>query len=211
MSIDETREKINKYFTEKLETHGATAKGVDYKSPHDQEIRFEQLLRVIDPGGRFSVLDYGSGYGALYDFLERKGWDFEYYGVDRIEKMVLAGRELHRDRSNCHFTTEESEVPLTDYLIAGAIFNNKLDSPVETWRGFVVETLEHMNQLCSRGFSFNMLTHYSDPDRMAQRPDLYFGDPCFYFDTCKRLFSRNVALYHDYDLYDFTIVVRKAG
>lgn len=54
-----------------------------------------------------------------------------------------------------------------------------------------------------------MLTKYSDADRMAERPDLFFGDPLFFFDFCKRNFSRNVALLHDYGLYDFTILVRK--
>jgi hypothetical protein len=29
------------------------------------------------------------------------------------------------------------------------------------------------------------------------------------FDICKRKFSRNVALLHDYGLYEFTILVRK--
>jgi hypothetical protein len=66
-----------------------------------------------------------------------------------------------------------------------------------------------MNALCSKGFSFNMLTKYSDPERMAERPDLFFGDPLFFFDFCKRNFSRNVALLHDYGVYDYTIIVRK--
>jgi SAM-dependent methyltransferase len=209
MTIEETRKKINQYFTEKLITFGATAKGVDYKSSYDQEIRFEQLLRVINPAQPFTLLDYGSGYGALYDTMSQKGWRFEYYGVDLIEKMIIAGRDLHKNCPNCHFATKETEVPLADYLVAGAIFNNKLDSSVEAWREFTVQTLQRMNQLCSKGFSFNMLTSYSDADRMAQRPDLYFGDPCFYFDYCKRNFSHNIALLHDYGLYDFTILVRK--
>jgi hypothetical protein len=54
-----------------------------------------------------------------------------------------------------------------------------------------------------------MLTKYSDAERMAGRPDLFYGDPLFFFDFCKRNFSRNVALLHDYGLYDFTIIVRK--
>ncbi|MGH6609130.1 MAG: class I SAM-dependent methyltransferase, partial [Burkholderiaceae bacterium] len=58
-----------------------------------------------------------------------------------------------------------------------------------------------------RGFAFNSLTVYSDPDK--KRADLYYADPCALFDRCKRLYSRNVALLHDYDLYDFTILVRK--
>jgi hypothetical protein len=209
MSMDETQRKLNEYFSEKLTAFGPTPKGVDYNGPEAQERRFEQLVRVIDPSRPFTVIDYGSGYGAMFDFLQSKGWQFEYYGIDLIESMVVAGREAHQAFPNAHFTTEESEVPLADYLLAGAIFNIKLDASYEDWQDFVVRTLQRMDGLCSRGFSFNMLTQYSDPDRMAQRPDLFYGNPLFFFDLCKRKFSRNVALLHDYGLYDFTILVRK--
>jgi SAM-dependent methyltransferase len=209
MTIDETQKKLNDYFSEKLETFGATPRGVDYNGPEAQERRFEQLVKVIDSSQHFTVIDYGSGYGALFDFLQKKGWKFEYYGIDLIEQMVLAGREAHRGFSNAHFTTMEAEVPAADYLLAGAIFNIKLEASYDDWQTFVVSTLKRMNALCSKGFSFNMLTKYSDADRMAQRPDLFYGDPLFFFDLCKRNFSRNVALLHDYDLYDFTILVRK--
>lgn len=209
MNIDETQKKLNEYFSEKLTTFGATSKGVDYNGPEAQERRFEQLAKVIDPSQPFTVIDYGSGYGALFDFLQRKGWQFEYYGIDLIEKMVIAGRETHKDFPNAHFTTEEGEVPVADYLLAGAIFNIKLEASYQDWQDFVVATLYRMDTLCSKGFSFNMLTKYSDEDRMAQRPDLFYGDSLFFFDLCKRNFSRNVALLHDYGLYDFTILVRK--
>jgi hypothetical protein len=129
--------------------------------------------------------------------------------LDLIEKMVITGREAHKDFPNAHFTTDEHEVPAAAYLLAGAIFNIKLETPSEEWQDFVCETLKRMDGLCSKGFSFNMLTKYSDADRMAERPDLFFGDPLFFFDFCKRSFSRNVALLHDYGLYDFTILVRK--
>ncbi len=209
MSLEETLRKLNDYFAGKLEQFGATPKGVDYNGPEAQAIRFEQLVKVIDPSRPFTVLDYGCGYGAMFDFLHAKGWQFEYWGVDIIEKMVIAGRETHREFPNAHFTTDENEVPPADYLLAGAIFNIKMDASYEDWRDFTLRTLDNMNRLCSRGFSFNMLTKYSDPERMAQRPDLYYGDPLFYFDYCKRNFARNVALLHDYGLYDFTILVRK--
>jgi SAM-dependent methyltransferase len=209
MSTKDTQQKLNEYFAEKLEQFGATPKGVDYNGPDAQERRFEQLSKVINASHPFSVIDYGSGYGAMFDFLHRKGWQFEYYGIDLIEKMVVAGREVHKDFPNAHFTTQESEVPPVDYLLAGAIFNIKLDESYDDWQSFVLKTLTHMNALCTKGFSFNMLTKYSDEDRMAQRPDLFFGDPLFFFDYCKRNFSKNVALLHDYGLYDFTILVRK--
>jgi SAM-dependent methyltransferase len=209
MAIDQTQKKLNAYFSEKLEVFGATPKGVDYNGPQAQEVRFEQLVKVIKPTIPFSVIDYGSGYGAMFDFLNKKGWTFEYYGIDLIEKMVLAGREAHNDFANAHFTTDELEVPQVDYMLASAIFNIKMDTSYEEWQDFSLKTLHRMNALCVRGFSFNMLTKYSDPERMAQRPDLFFGDPLLVFDYCKRNFSRNVALLHDYGVYDFTILVRK--
>ncbi len=64
-----------------------------------------------------------------------------------------------------------------------------------------------MNRFSRKGFAFNCLTSYSDKERM--REDLYYSDPCFLFDYCKRHFSKNVALLHDYGLYEFTVLVRK--
>lgn len=209
MNIEDTQKKLNEYFTEKLETFGATAKGVDYNGEQAQQIRFAELVKVINPAGKFSVTDYGSGYGAMFEYLTARGWDFEYYGVDVIEKMVVAGREKFKDFPNAHFTADEREIPVADYLLAAGIFNIKMEADYDEWQAFTCETLKRMNGLCSKGFSFNMLTKYSDADRMAQRPDLYYGDPLFYFDFCKRSFSRNVALLHDYGLYDFTLIVRK--
>jgi hypothetical protein len=83
----------------------------------------------------------------------------------------------------------------------------KLDADLDAWTQVVIEALNQMNAHASKGMAFNMLTKYSDADRM--RPDLYYADPGFFFDYCKRNFSRNVALLHDYNLYDFTILVRK--
>jgi len=209
MSGEETQKKLNEFFSGKLKEFGATPKGVDYNGPEAQRNRFEQLVKIIDPSRSFTVLDYGCGYGAMFDFLYKKGWDFEYYGVDLIEDMVLAGRETHKDYPAAHFTSDAGEVPMVDYLVAGSIFNIKLDEPYEAWQDFVLQTLIGMNSLCSKGFAFNNLTSYSDADRIAQRPDLFFGDPLFFFDYCKRHFSKDVALLHDYGLYDFTILVRK--
>jgi SAM-dependent methyltransferase len=208
--LSRVRTKLNQYFSEKLEQFGATAKGVDYSGELAQRARFAELAKIItNPAERFSVLDYGCGYGALFDFLNAYGWQFDYYGVDLIDEMVVAAKEAHRQFPDVTLTTDEKEIPIVDYLMAGSIFNNKLDVPAADWCGFVVKSLHHMNGLCLKGFSFNMLSAYSDQDRMEQRPDLFFGDPLFFFDLCKRSFSRNVALLHDYGLYDFTILVRK--
>jgi SAM-dependent methyltransferase len=207
MSLSSELNKVKGYFTEKLELHGTTHRGVDYNSVESQEARFAQLLRVIDANEKYSLLDYGSGYGAMYDYLLRLGHKLTYVGYDIAEPMVEQGRNMHANSPDCVFTCKIEEVPLLDYAVVSGTFNMKLDTDFDLWTQIVIESLNQMNARASKGIAFNMLTKYSDVDKM--RPDLYYGDPCFFFDYCKRNFSRNVALLHDYNLYDFTILVRK--
>jgi SAM-dependent methyltransferase len=199
--------KIKKYFSDRLNEHGAIPQGVDWNSVESQELRFSQVLKVVDPRQRYSLLDFGSGYGAMYDYMVRLGHAVHYVGYDIAEAMTSKGRELHPDNPDCWFTNELEEVPTLDYAVVSGAFNIKLEADFVSWTQVILDALNQMNARATKGLSFNMLTQYSDADRM--RPDLYYGDPCFFFDYCKRNFSRNVALLHDYNLYDFTILVRK--
>jgi hypothetical protein len=105
------------------------------------------------------------------------------------------------------FTNTEDELRPADFVVASGIFNVKLDTAAGDWAEYVKDTLERIDRLSRRGFGFNMLTSYSDTERM--RSDLFYGDPCHYFDHTKRTFSKEVSLLHDYGLYEFTILVRK--
>jgi hypothetical protein len=96
---------------------------------------------------------------------------------------------------------------LCDYTVASGIFNIRFGCDDESWLKYILETLSSMNEKSRDGFAFNILTKYSDREFM--KPELYYADPAYLFDYCKKNFSRNVALLHDYDQYDFTIIVRK--
>lgn len=198
---------VRHYFQEKLQTYGPTHRGVDYNSDRSQELRFDQLMRVFNDNKTYSLLDWGSGYGAMLGYLMRLGHRVTYYGYDIVDEMVAQGREIFKDTPGIYFTTSTGDIPEVDYAVVSGTFNMKLDAKYEDWTALVVDNLNQMNRFSRRGFAFNMLTRYSDPEYM--RPDLYYADPCFFFDYCKRNFSRNVALLHDYGLYDFTVLVRK--
>ena len=194
---------VRRYYSERVVEHGPTAKGVDWSDAGSQELRFEQLLKVCDLDARFTINDYGCGYGALAQYLAARGYEFAYTGFDISEEMVARARELHAEQ----FVQRDDELVPADYTVASGIFNVKLDAPVDAWEEHVFRTLTRLDELSKRGFSFNMLTSYSDAERM--RDDLYYPDPRDVFDHCKRTFSRWVALLHDYGLYEFTILVRK--
>jgi SAM-dependent methyltransferase len=200
-------QKVRDCFHQKLVASGPTPEGVYWNSVEAQEMRFSQLLKICDSTKPFSILDYGSGYGALIGYLMRHGYSFRYTGYDIVEEMIAAARKMFRDNAECTFSADEGTLTPADYTVASGIFNMKLDVDQAPWTEYIVETLEKMNRLSTRGFSFNLLTKYSDPDRM--HPNLYYADPCYFFDLCKRKYARNVALLHDYGLYDFTILVRK--
>ena len=83
----------------------------------------------------------------------------------------------------------------------------KLKTPVETWASYAHDVIAELDRCSTRGFAFNALTSWSDPDRMIE--ELWYPNPAELFDHCKRSFSRHVALLHDYGLWEFTILVRK--
>ena len=195
---------VERYYSDRFAEHGATARGVDWNSPESQELRFEQLLRVADrESGRFTLNDFGCGYGALVGFLRARGLDVDYRGYDLSESMLEHARQEHEDAT---FVGSADDLTRADYTVASGIFNVKLEVPAADWLEYVLATLEEIAALSVEGFAFNMLTSYSDADRM--RDDLYYGDPRFFFDLCKREYSRHVALLHDYGLYEFTMIVR---
>ncbi len=200
-------QKIASYYTEKVEQHGPTPRGVDWNSSEAQSIRFEQITKVVPLAGSYSIADYGCGYGALFDFLSAaKRRPDLYEGYDVSAAMIDRARRIHEDEPNCVFTTSSADLVPADCTVASGIFSVRMDFAVQAWEAYVFETLDKMRSLSRKAFSFNMLTAYSDPERM--RADLYYADPHRYFDYCRTRFARNVALLHDYGLYEFTVLVR---
>ena len=201
------RERVADYYSEKVRQHGETARGVDWNSTESQETRFGQLLGIVPPGStEYSILDYGSGYSALIDVLIERGQTFRYTGYDVSEEMIERARRLHPG-DQYEFTTNEAELEPSDYVVASGVFNVKFNTSNALWKDYVLETLDNLHRLSSKGFAFNALTSYSDPEYM--RDDLFYADPSWLFDHCKRTHSGQVALLHDYGLYEFTIFVRK--
>jgi SAM-dependent methyltransferase len=198
---------ISRYFTDKLSKHGETPRGVDWNGEGAQTARFKQLCRIIETPDPFSVNDLGCGYGALYDFLALAYGMFSYSGVDISESMIQAAQQRYRRFSNAHFTVGSEPHGMADYGMASGIFNIHFNRGDEQWFSHIATTLDVLNQTSVRGFAFNCLTTYSDADKM--RGDLYYADPYRIFDLCKRRYSRNVALLHDYGLFEFTILVKK--
>ena len=198
---------IAAYYSGRLAVHGQTAQGVDWNGSDSQLLRFGQLLRVVQQTDDFSLHDLGCGYGAFWDRLAASHHNFRYHGFDISGEMIAAARRRIGDHPGVQLTVGATPTETADYSVASGIFNVRLQHPDQNWHEHIISTLNVLNATSRLGFSFNCLTSYSDAEH--KRDYLYYADPARLFDHCKRHYSSQVALLHDYGLYEFTLIVRR--
>ena len=159
------------------------------------------------PGGAPALPGHLAAVAAVADHLPGA-----VVVVDLDSRVLLWSAEAERlygETAKRTFVTTVEGLEPADHTVASGVFNLRLDVDDDSWRDYVLETLATIAGLSRRGFAFNMLTSWSDPPKM--RPELFYGDPGAFFAHCKTRHSRNVALLHDYGLYEWTMLVRADG
>jgi len=185
------------------------AKKVGWRDAVAQKRRFVALAQLLPIETPFSINDLGCGHGDLLPFL----WDFgfkavDYAGYDVMEEMIRMAKTKQGKLSRKFALIKTAlEMRTADFTVASGIFNLRANLSDKEWLAYILDTLVQMDVRSVKGFAFNCLTRYSDEEYM--RPELYYADPFFMFDHCKRRFSKNIALLHDYGEFDFTVIVRK--
>ena len=193
------------YYEGKLKKYGPTSQGVDWKTKESQILRFKQLMQVVDIHDKVrSILDFGFGYGALLGYLNENFLDYDYTGYDSSKAMI---KEAKKKYPNSKWIYNIDDLKKIDFLIASGVFNIKMSYSDTDWTDYISETLKQFYDLSSKGFSFNILTKYSDKEYMKN--NLYYADLLLIFDWCKNNISKYVSLLHNYPLYEFTILVKK--
>jgi SAM-dependent methyltransferase len=198
--------KIEKLYSDNFKEFGYDAKSVGWGTKEKQYLRFSKLMQVVvDKNTKFTINELGCGYGELIKFLQSYKFNFnKYYGYD-ISQEMLAGFKAYIPDNNYELFLSPLIKTHADYTIASGIFNVKFNSDDLLWENHIKNTLQNMFEMSKIGMAFNLLTTYVD----FRRENLYYADPVFYFDFCKKHFSRKVNLIHDYDLFEWTIHVYK--
>lgn len=196
---------IIEYYSNKIKEYGPNSKGVDWNGKDSQYLRFDTLSNIFADKSDFSLLDYGCGYGELLTYLNTKNYkNIKYTGFDISDKMLIQASKKYK---NGHFINKIPNNFKVDYAILSGTLHVKLETNEEEWKSHILNTLNQLNQITTKGFSFNLLTSYSDEEYKKDR--LYYASPEEIFSYCKKNFSKNVLLDHSYGLYEFTIFVKK--
>jgi cyclopropane fatty-acyl-phospholipid synthase-like methyltransferase len=205
MNESEIVKNVARYYSEKIKKFGPVPQGVDWNGDASQVLRFDQLVKLLtDINPKTSLLDYGCGYGALLTYLKNQNIDVKYTGFDISIEMINSAKQISPDELWASSTQELSQ---HDYVVASGVFNVKGETADSDWEDYIFKTLSHIDKLSTKGFAFNLLTSYSDKEKMKE--NLFYAEPHKLFQYCKTHFSKSVALLHDYPLYEFTILVRK--
>jgi hypothetical protein len=200
---------VRALYTGNLAEFGIDSRSVGWPDPQHQQLRFDKLVHLIeaDPGAEpFTVNDWGCGYAAMFHYLAER---FEtrlhgYRGYDISPEMVAAARR-HVTDARAEFV-ESSDVDRdADYSFVSGTFNVRRGASEETWRAYVQDVLRQLAQRSRRGFAFNLLTTYVD----WRSDDLFYADPADFFTFCRSELSSRVTLFHDYPLYEWTMIVHK--
>ncbi|MEQ8666332.1 MAG: class I SAM-dependent methyltransferase [Rhodospirillales bacterium] len=190
---------------------GPTAKGAFWANQANVRHRFELLCRVFDPAdvarGGVTVRDFGCGYGALFDYLANHPIlnDGHYVGYDITRSMLDACEQRIRD-PRASFRCSARPTAPADYTLVSGTFNLKLQADEQAWHDYVEASLTILWETTRKAMAFNML------DRRRFDPDmegLYYADCAEIAAFCRSALSPDVEVIENYELPDFTILVRR--
>ena len=150
-----------------------------------------------------SLLDVGCGLGDLLSFLQERGIDVDYTGVDLSEKMLDAARRLHGDAQFVCTDVFAGQAPPPgqfDVVFCSGALNLNLGNN----REFLPQAIEALLRPAREHAVFNLL-HVR-----ARTPDerYFYHDPEEVLPIVRSLGCR-ARLIDDYLYNDFTVICEK--
>jgi hypothetical protein len=206
--LDQLYAAVAEYYARKIAKHGPTPAGVDWTCVATQELRFVQLLKVCRHEPRFSLNDFGCGYGAILAYIARRHphTQVDYLGLDLAPSMIAQAVRRHGRRQHRDFVVGHASPRVADYSIASGIFNVKLDQPTALWERFVARTMHDMRAASRRGFAVNFMDAAGSRDG-SDTPALYRTRPEKWARFCETELGSAAEAVADYGLREFTLLV----
>ncbi|SFM33515.1 hypothetical protein SAMN05421721_10336 [Ectothiorhodospira mobilis] len=140
---------IDAFYRHALETHGATAEGVQWRSARTQWQRFEILRRLLPEDlSPLVVADAGCGLADFHAYLAQNGGlPGQYIGLEMVEPFIRQARPGAQVQ-RCDVLTDP--LPEADYYVCSGAMNNLTREETDRF-------IRRCLQAASRGFVFNLL------------------------------------------------------
>jgi len=114
-----------KFYKSAIIKHGQTAKGLNWNSKDNQEIRFKIILELLPKNlNEISLADAGCGFGDFYTYIKKnsKISSVNYLGIDAISEIcAIARKQTEAKIIMCDIT--QDVLPTKDYYICSGALN----------------------------------------------------------------------------------------
>lgn len=199
MSYANYRQNVVEWYQKRLSRHDTNVQILSSGTEARRSVRFSVLTDVdIQPGSR--VLDVGCGFADLLAFLEARGIQVDYTGVDVVPEFVESARDRFpgadiqlRDILDHPFAPGSF-----DFVICSQVLNLKFANHDNV--DFAKKMLKAMHMTARHAISCDFMTSYVD----FVEPSLNYYSPQEMFDYAKTL-TKRVTLRHDYPLFEFCL------
>lgn len=198
---------ISNWYGNALSEHQIDSKSVGWKDRASQYLRFQKLFYVLNEqhlDQPLIISDYGAGYGEMFNFLKEKCKVARYDAYEINASMRDMGKSYLNDERVNYFDSSKMLCE-SDYTFVSGTFNLRMENDNDSWKTFIKETITHLFENSRKGIAFNCLSSYVD----WKQENLFYADPKEFFDFCKSNLSKQVALLHDYPLYEWTICLTR--
>jgi SAM-dependent methyltransferase len=139
------------FYTSAIKMHGTSARGVNWASKENQELRFDALCKLLpNKLSNISLADAGCGFGDLYLYLEKKkNTPKKYIGIDSLVDMYSIASENTAQEILIADICKE-ELPVVDFYVCSGALN--VLTPFET-----LLFVQNCFKSAKKGFVFNAL------------------------------------------------------
>lgn len=203
--MNKSYKKIAEYYNKAFIEYGDTPEGLAWDNQLNLNKRYEVMFDVVKHYNT-SILDFGCGYGGLYEWILNNKKTAEYVGLDINKEAIKFAKEKHPEttwiESDIHKDTLQTDF---DYIICNGTFTVKDTLTQDEMWDFMTSTLEKLWTKTNKGIAFNVMSKLVD----WERDDLFHVSMDQLGQWLKDNLSRDFIIRNDYKLYEYTAYVYK--
>lgn len=194
-----SKEQLLSFYNMHLKKFGDRPEALRW-TPQGQLRRYYSFLDIATDLNNSSVLDYGCGTGDVYRFLQRRGINVRYTGVDINKNFIEIAKNKYPE---CDFKVmdidESSLEGFFDYVFICGVFNLRVPGVADDLKNALLRLFKQ----CNKALILNALSSHTP----IKDPELNYTSPEEMIAFSIKHLSPAVALRHDRIQHDFTLFV----
>ena len=191
---------INRY-RKRLKKYGKNIKALATGTKKRRLIRYQVISEIgIKSGDK--ILDVGCGFADYYKYLQDKGIQVSYTGIDISEDLINIAKKRYPKINLQVKDLEKNSFKKNsfDYVVSSQVFNHKLKSGQNI--SLSRSMMKLMFDISKKGVAIDFLSSYVDYKESRH----FYYLPVSQFNCAKKI-SKRVILRHDYPLFEFCLYI----